>query len=380
MLTLDEALERLTTVMREQRRSPRTIQEYQAILRRLDRDGYGLVDTLPKLRKTMATWRKRTVRSLEQDTYTASKIRNEHVALRALYDVLITDGVLTANPARDFRMVPRDAWTPRPVPLADVERLMAACDPMVDGKLDPTRLRDRAILELYYNGLRNHEVCGLTLDRVGYYPEEQTLVLRVLGKGARNHPGGKERTVPLAPASAEILGLYLLHRFAPRRAAKWVAEFREQLDERDEGLAVPLAVNRLLTTELRNDKRRMFTVTAMRPVGGQRVRGQFINGVTRTQRIGATWKIAEGPLLPRMSDRIFAKYREAAKLPSKYGPHALRHSCATFLLERNVDLKKIAELLGHSSVVTTQIYTGVTVSAAAQAMRHLPASGKRVVA
>lgn len=380
MLTFDEALARLTVVMREQRRSPRTIQEYQATLRRLNRTGYRLIDTLPILRKTITRWRKQTVDSLERGTHTASKIRNEHVAMRALYDVLITDGVLSANPARDYRMVPRDAWAPRPVPLADVERLMAACDPIVDGKLDPIRLRDRAILELYYNGLRNHEVCTLTLDRVGYYPEEQTLVLQVLGKGARHHPGGKERTVPLAPASAEILGLYLLHRFVPEDAASWVQEFRTKLDERDEALAVPLAVNRLLTTQLRDDRRRVFTVTAIRPFGGTREQRKYLSGATRTRRVGARWARTEGPLLPCMSDRIFGKYRDAAGLPSKYGPHALRHSCATFLLERNVDLKKIAELLGHSSVMTTQMYTGVTVSAAAKAMRHLPASGKRVVA
>ncbi|MEK7996663.1 MAG: tyrosine-type recombinase/integrase [Planctomycetota bacterium] len=57
--------------------------------------------------------------------------------------------------------------------------------------------------------------------------------------------------------------------------------------------------------------------------------------------------------------RLVKRYRETAGLPAAVTTHSLRHTCATEMLKGGASIRHVQELLGHSDIMTTQIYTHV---------------------
>ncbi|MHB8972566.1 MAG: tyrosine recombinase XerC [Pirellulaceae bacterium] len=65
-------------------------------------------------------------------------------------------------------------------------------------------------------------------------------------------------------------------------------------------------------------------------------------------------------LTTRSVARMLEKYLKQTGLDRRTSPHTLRHSFATHLLDRGADIRSVQELLGHKSLVTTQIYTHIS--------------------
>ena len=76
------------------------------------------------------------------------------------------------------------------------------------------------------------------------------------------------------------------------------------------------------------------------------------------------------PLSSSDVQRRLARYLAQAGIPAGTSPHTLRHSFATHLLEGGADLRSIQELLGHSSLRTTQVYAHVSAAHLRKAYRR----------
>ncbi|MBN1503949.1 MAG: tyrosine recombinase XerC [Candidatus Eisenbacteria bacterium] len=225
-----------------------------------------------------------------------ASVARKLASLRSFFRFLLRSGAVRENPTAGIKYPRKRRKLPAFLSVSELESLLRF------EVTDFISARDLAILELLYgSGIRVGELVGMNLSDLK--PSEG--LLRVRGKGK------KERVVPFGQCAGRALAVYM--RFREDRLAKTLSG----------GSAV---------------RRRL------RPREAEAV---FVNG-------------AGGRLTVRTVQRVVAGRLAAAARFNSVSPHVLRHSFATHLLDAGADLRAVQELLGHASVVTTQVYTHVS--------------------
>ena len=163
---------------------------------------------------------------------------------------------------------------------------------------EATSLRDVALLELLYStGGRVSEIIGININDLAKVESDNEVIQTIKLRGK----GAKERVVPIGSFALTALDNYLV-----------------------------------------------------------RVRPGLVSNSAKSE--SALFLNSRGGRLSRQSAwNIVLEVAKASGLEGKVSPHVFRHSYATHLLDGGADIRVVQELLGHSSVTTTQIYTLVTI-------------------
>jgi site-specific recombinase XerD len=240
---------------------------------------------------------RRYIASLSERGLAATSVARKLAATRALLRVQMETGEREDNPADLIAAPKRPQKLPRVLRPDEIGTLLERIPAVT-----PLEQRDRAIFELAYaSGLRAEELVTLDLDAIDFDRE----CVRVEGKG------GKTRLVPVGEHARAALARYL-ERARPALRAPGPGVAGSKAATPGEPLFLSKSGRRLQTSDVRRRLR--------------------------------TWARLAQSLAPALAQAH---------------PHALRHSFATHLLEGGADLRSIQELLGHSTISTTQVYTRV---------------------
>lgn len=233
--------------------------------------------------------------------------------IKSFFNYLLLEDKIQASPAELIQPPKVGRTLPDTLSINEIDRLIGSID---DSTLKG--LRDRAILEVLYScGLRVSELCNLKIGNL-FFGEGY---IRVTGKG------DKQRLVPISGIARDRIQLYL--------------EYRRQEESR------------------KRKSRRSVTGTTKGRSSSEFV---FLNN--------------RGQALTRvMIFTIIKQAAERAGIDKSVSPHSLRHSFATHLLEGGANIRQVQELLGHESILTTEIYTHLDTSHLRKTLEehtHLP--------
>ena len=223
--------------------------------------------------------------------------------LKSFYRFCEMQKIIEENPFKGLRAPRYKKGLPKPIKAVELEILLEGTSDERSKTSSYIETRDIALWEaMYSSGLRISEILSLEPEHIiesGIGSENFQIKdsIRVLGKGNKN------RVVFIGSKAKAALKKYLILRYRLQRCQK-----------QSQG----------------------------------RVNALFLN-------------TKGGALTRRGANYILKKRLQRLELPRNYSSHSLRHSFATDLLNSGADLRHIQEMLGHSSISTTQNYTHVAI-------------------
>jgi integrase/recombinase XerC len=246
-------------------------------------------------------------------------IARRAAAARAFTAFAHRQGWLASDPGAQLGTAKSRQVLPRVLRRDEMNSVLVACEARVlrelaSGQREAAALamRDAAVLELLYaSAIRVSELCDLDAGAL----DTGRRTIRVLGKGQ------KERVVPVGIPAVQAV-------------SRWAAEGRPVLVNARSGAALFLGAR----------GGRLDPRTARRIVHA------------RLQEAGG----GQSGHLPQEMAGTAADGPGGDHTGLDAGPHAIRHTAATHLLEGGADLRSVQEILGHASPATTQIYTHVS--------------------
>ncbi len=244
------------------------------------------------------------LRSLGRRNLGQASIQLRFSALRSFYKYLIRRGFLGSSPIKNLFLPKLKKRLPKFLTLGQMLELLRA--PLKLWELKNSKPRSKVEVLPYLRDTAILETiysCGLRISELcGLLIENiqwNEQLIRVVGKG------NKERQVPIGAPALEAIRLYLSKSERVGTSGPVFCHHRSSLASLPE----------------------------------ERCRG----------------------LNPRMIQLRLKAYLAQAELDPRISPHKLRHSYATHLVDAGADLRSVQELLGHANLVTTQIYTHVSI-------------------
>jgi len=235
---------------------------------------------------------------LDERGYAPATKSRKIASAKSFFKFMKEEQFIDNNPLSDVRQPRAGQSLPKALSIAEVDQLLEASSNMSVKSAEEAR--DAAMVELMYAaGLRVSELVGLNIRDV----DLDAGTVRTIGKGS------KQRVIPIYDDAVESIAEYITY-------------------------SRPTHVKR--GTHASRAKHRDQSEDAM-----------FLN------RNGG--RITRQAYWLRLN-----KLATKAGISSRITPHMLRHSFATHLLHGGASLRHVQELLGHSSIATTQIYTHLT--------------------